>query len=298
VAFVGCLSAYKFAFVSFFSGEVGRMDSDRINAIAFSMGVKRSKILLPWEQAPLKDIFGCKAPLIPAAQWVPEPGSAVGSLDIDKTVSKGHLLGKTSWTTKTTLIPWPVFEEAKLSKVLELWRVVILDSFQHTALGQQIHGLMSGDEPNEDALKEVIKDALCGKSISTLRSRVASITTFGRWKKSISLPDEVAIFPITEELAYRYICELRKEGAPKTRATRFLEAVGFCKGMLGADVSEVLSSARCGLRQRPVVEVLFEPSDLREGLAALRHHEGTLGPSERLDTLVPCPESSVAIEIP
>lgn len=220
------------------------MDSDRINAIAFSMGVKRSKILLPWEQAPLKDIFGCKAPLIPAAQWVPEPGSAVGSLDIDKTVSKGHLLGKTSWTTKTTLIPWPVFEEAKLSKVLELWRVVILDSFQHTALGRQIHGLMSGDEPNEDALKEVIKDALCGKSISTLRSRVASITTFGRWKKSISLPDEVAIFPITEELAYRYICELRKEGAPKTRATRFLEAVGFCKGMLGADVSEVLSSAR------------------------------------------------------
>ena len=70
------------------------MDSDRINAIAFSMGVKRSKILLPWEQAPLKDIFGCKAPLIPAAQWVPEPGSAVGSLELDKTVSKGHFVGK------------------------------------------------------------------------------------------------------------------------------------------------------------------------------------------------------------
>ena len=220
------------------------MDSDRINAIAFSMGVKRSKIVLPWEQAPLKDIFGYRTPLIPPAQWVPEPGNAVGSTDMEKIVSKGHLLGKKSWTTKTTIIPWPVFEEARLSKVLELWRVVILDSYQHTALGQQIHGLMTGDGQNEEALKEVIKDALCGKSISTLKSRVASITTFGRWKKSISLPEEVSIFPISEELAYRYICELRREGAPRSRATRFLESVGFCKGMLGAEVSDVLASAR------------------------------------------------------
>jgi hypothetical protein len=220
------------------------MDSDRINAIAFSMGVKRSKILLPWEQPPLKDIFGCRSPLIPPAQWVPETGIAVESNDVDKIVSKGHLMGKTSWTTKTTVIPWPVFEEAKLSKVLELWRVVILDSYQHTALGRQIPDLMTAPEPSEEALKDVIKDALCGKSISTLRSRVASITTFGRWKKSVSLPEEVSIFPITETMAYRYICELRKEGAPRSRATRFLESVGFCKGMLGAEVSEVLASAR------------------------------------------------------
>ena len=220
------------------------MDSDRFNAIAFSMGVKRSKILLPWEELPLREIFGAKRPLIPPAAWVPEPGVAVGAIEPDRTVSKGHLLGKSSWTTKTTLIPWPVFEEARLSKVLELWRVVILDSYMHTALGRQIHELMSADSSDENALKEVIKDALCGKSISTLKTRVASITSFGRWKKSVSLPEEVSIFPISEELAYRYICELRKEGATRSRATRFLEAVGFCKGMLGADVDAVLTSAR------------------------------------------------------
>ena len=124
-----------------------------------------------------------------------------------------------------TLIPWPVFEEAKLSQVLELWRVVILDSYSHTTLGKQIHGLMSQDDVDEEALKTVIKDALCGKSISTLKSRVASITSFGRWKKSVCLPQEVAIFPISEEMAYRFICDLRKEGAPKSRAKRFLEAV-------------------------------------------------------------------------
>ena len=220
------------------------MDSDRFNAIAFSMGVKRSKIVLPWEESPLRDIFGVKRPLIPPAAWVPEPGVAVGAIEPDRTVSKGHLLGKSSWTTKTTLIPWPVFEEARLSKVLELWRIVILDSYMHTTLGRQIHELMSAECSDENALKEVIKDALCGKSISTLKTRIASITSFGRWKKSVSLPEEVSIFPISEELAYRYICELRKEGAPRSRATRFLEAVGFCKGMLGADVDAVLTSAR------------------------------------------------------
>ena len=230
------------------SGEFGRIDSDRINAIAFSMGVKRSKIVLPWEEPPLSDIFGLKKPLIPPAAWVPEPGASVGAAEVDRTVSKGPLMGRSSWTTKTTMIPWPVFEEARLSKVLELWRVVILDSYKHTVLGRQIHELMSGEQPDEgaikEAIKEVIKDALCGKSISTLKTRVASITSFGRWKKSVLLPEEVSIFPISEDLAYRYICELRKEGAPRSRATRFLEAVGFCKGMLGADVDAVLVSAR------------------------------------------------------
>ena len=99
------------AFVSFDSGEFGRMDSDRINAIAFSMGVKRSKIVLPWEEPPLSDIFGLKKPLIPPAAWVPEPGASVGATEFDKTVSKGHLMGRSSWTTKTTMIPWPVLKK-------------------------------------------------------------------------------------------------------------------------------------------------------------------------------------------
>ena len=128
------------------------MDSDRCNAIAFSMGVKRSKILLPWEQPPLRDNFGYRSPLIPSAQWVPEFGIAVESNQLEKTVSKDHLMGKTSWTARTTIIPWPVFEEAKLSKVLELWRVVILDSYQRTALGRQIHDFMFTQEPSEEAL--------------------------------------------------------------------------------------------------------------------------------------------------
>ena len=220
------------------------MDASRFNAMAHGLGMKRSNIVLPWEQGPLKDILGQKNPLIQPPQWVPEPYSgAVAGLE-DQVVSKGHLLGKSSWTTKTTLIPWPVFEESRLSKVLELWRVVILDSYLHLSLGRQIHSLMSSGDDTEEQLKDVVRDALCGKSISTLRTRVSSIASFGRWKKSVSMPEEVSIFPITEELAYKYLCDLRKEGAPCSRASRFLESVAFCKGMLGAEVDDVLNSAR------------------------------------------------------
>ena len=190
------------------------MDSDRMNAIAFSMGVKRSKIVLPWEEAPLSEIFGMKKPLIPPAAWVPEPGASVGATEVDRTVSKGHLMGKSSWTTKTTMIPWPVFEEARLSKVLELWRVVILDSYKHTALGRQIHVLMSGEQTDEGALKEVIKDALCGKSISTLKTRVASITSFCRWKKSVMLPEEVSIFSYIRRTCLQVHLRAPQGGSP------------------------------------------------------------------------------------
>ena len=212
--------------------------------MAHGLGMRGSRIVLPWEHGPLKDILGPKDPLIQPPQCVPEPCSVAETRVDDQVVSRRHLLGRSSWTTKTTLIPWPVFEEAKLSKVLELWRVVILDSYMHLSLGRQMHELMSSGGNTEEQLKEVIRDALCGKSISTLRTRVSSIASFGRWKKSVSLPDEVSIFPITEDLAYRCSCDLRKEGAPCSRASRFLEAVAFCKGMLGADVDVVLHSAR------------------------------------------------------
>ena len=234
-----CSHSYRFC-----SGDFGRMDSDLCNATAFSMGVKKSKNLLPWEQLPLKENFGYRSPLTLYAQWLPESEIAVESNQLEKTVSKVQLMGKTSWTARTIITPWPVFEEAKLSKVLELWRVVILGSYHHTALVRQIHAFMFTREQSEEALDEVIKDALCGKSISTLRSRVASIAIFGCWKRSVSLPGEVSIFLITEYLAYRYICELRRGGAPRSRATRFLESVGFCKAMLVAEVKEVLASAR------------------------------------------------------
>ena len=51
------------------------------------------------------------------------------------------------------------------------------------------------------------------------------------------------------------MCELRKEKAPRSRAPSFLEAVAFSKGLLAADVDEVLGSARVAGASKSTSEV-------------------------------------------
>ena len=52
------------------------------------------------------------------------------------------------------------------------------------------------------------------------------------------------IFPVTEPMAYEYICDLRRMRAAPSKGKRFIEALGFAKGLLGADVDKAISSAR------------------------------------------------------
>ena len=87
-----------------------------------------------------------------------------------------------------------------------------------------------------------MSDALTGKSVATLRARSSSLLSFARWKKG--LDSEAKIFPITELQSYIYVKELRELNAPRTKATRFLEAVSFAFHMLGADVGDTIRSPR------------------------------------------------------
>ena len=67
---------------------------------------------------------------------------------------------------------------------------------------------------------------------------------FGRWKRCISGVEGCGVFPISEEWAYRYLCDPKRNNAAASKRKRFLEALGFSKGLLGADVEDVLQSAR------------------------------------------------------
>ena len=45
-------------------------------------------------------------------------------------------------------------------------------------------------------------------------------------------------------MAYEYLCHLRRLHSAPSKGKRFVEALGFAKGLVGADVSDALSSAR------------------------------------------------------
>ena len=66
---------------------------------------------------------------------------------------------------------------------------------------------------------------------------------FSRWM-NVGAIAHIPIFPVTEELVYKYFCQLRRDGAPASRAARCLQAFGFAKGTIGADVTNILESAR------------------------------------------------------
>eukprot|EP00438_Fugacium_kawagutii_P012880 Skav209930 [mRNA] locus=scaffold1253:288684:290711:+ [translate_table: standard] len=218
------------------------MDSSRFDSLARSLGAKRLKIELPWDQEPLKSIFGVSSQLsvVRAPEWVELPTSSSSQdvpqssvIVVDRFNAKRHL----------SEVSWAVSEDAKLNNALQMWKVIVLDSTNHTKLGATLMQCIQAGK-DEDFIFQIVSDVFNCKATSTLRSRASSLLSFGRWKRAINSDRVPGLFPITEQLAYDYLCELRRTKAASSKRTRFLEAVGFAKGLLGADVQSVLDSAR------------------------------------------------------
>ncbi|CAE7513552.1 unnamed protein product, partial [Symbiodinium microadriaticum] len=146
-----------------------------------------------------------------------------------KVVKKGWL--KASAASKA----WRDSLDEARTAALQMWKV--LQSGDATRLGRILQTVESDSE-----LHTSLRDTFAGKATSTLKSRAGSLLVFSRWKASVEGRETVAIFPLLEKDAYEYLCHSRREGAPRSRIVKFVESVGFARGLLGADVEAVLSS--------------------------------------------------------
>ena len=221
------------------------LTGESIDSFARQLGAKRLRLEFPWEQQPLKDVFVGFSSGISVFQppdWIDQPpverstAVSVGPTD-EKHFGFEHA------RMRLSQISWTGSENKRLHFALQCWKVIVLGSTTHTSLGRKLLDY-SELERSEDEIYEVLQDVFSRKATKTLRTRAASLLAFGRWKRIISGVDGCGIFPISEELAYRYLCDLRRNNAAVSKRKRFLEAVGFSKGLLGADVEEVLNSAR------------------------------------------------------
>ena len=208
-----------------------------IHAEAYRLGVKRSAILLPWERDPVNPVLAKTPRLIKPPVFVPVLFRQHETISVQEAQTGGQL----KWSRTTSVIPWPIAQDRALARSLESWRVILMDNLAGSMVGRQIEAILKG-EPQSKTIEQTISDALSGRAISTLRSRSSSLMAYGRWRKSIT-PD-ATIFPVSECQAYDYVRELREHNAPRTRATRFLEALAFASHMLGADVGMTLRSSR------------------------------------------------------
>ena len=208
-----------------------------IHASAFSLGVKRSGVKMPWERDPVNPVFAKRPRLIQPPVFV----GLVPKLDEEVSIPQGSAEGRIRWSRTTSLIPWPLAQNRELSKVLEAWRIILMDNLSGSMVGRQIEDAMNGDAGSR-SVEQIISDAFSGRAVSTLRSRASSIMSFARWKKGID--QSAPVYPIAEADAYAYVIELKEHNAPRTKATRFVEAVAFSHHMLGADVGDTLRSSR------------------------------------------------------
>ena len=195
----------------------------------------------PWEQSHANSVLGGKPkPLIPAPDWIDFP---LQLFDHAAAISRPTRLDRFNTKLHLSEVSWVASENKKLNVALQCWKVIVLDSTCHSDFGKLLMQCIELGR-SDDYVWQVISDAFSNKSAATLRARSASLLSFGRWKR-IAYPGSMGgIFPISEEMAYDYLCDLRATKAAPSKGTRFLEALGFSKGLIGADVESILKSAR------------------------------------------------------
>jgi hypothetical protein len=133
---------------------------------------------------------------------------------------------------------WEVVQDRARQHALWRWRSLILEMFEVCAVGQEL--LSSCLEAAGDAkLRQVLADTFAGKANSTLNKRAASMIKYISWCRSEGLPP----FPLEETTAYGYVSSLA--GGAASTARSFVQALNFCKGVLGLQgVSELMRSRR------------------------------------------------------
>ena len=109
------------------TGSVGGQAMDlMIHAAAFGLGMKKSAVKFPWEREPVNPVFFKRPRLIAPPVFVPKTVPADDAISIPVAEAEGRL----KWSRKTLLVPWPVAQDRALAKVLESWRLIIMDDYK------------------------------------------------------------------------------------------------------------------------------------------------------------------------
>lgn len=217
------------------------LSTEFIDSCARELGAKRLRLQLPWEGSSWETAFTNKLPsVICKPDWVEFPTSGpvpsvptIGRTKLDRFNARRHL----------SEVSWVGAENHQHNLALQCWKVIVLDSTGHTDLGRLLMRCIEIGK-NDEYIWQVIADAFSNKATATLKARASSLLAFGRWKRALGLGSAEGVFPATEEVVYEYLCDLRRTHAAPSKGKRFVEALGFAKGLLGADVEKALSSAR------------------------------------------------------
>ena len=227
------------------------MDYDQHLAAALRMApAAQGRMLMPWERGGmLAMVFG--GPLMPAMLRGPAAAQgwqgAIPPLPQAKKVAEVPVLETVAERPTTFFrasgrrkpdVPWAIVADDDRQKILAKWKAIVEDNPGCSLLGRHLRSCAG----NEAEINTIVRDTFESRRNNTLLKRAGSVLLYLRWHRA--LYPMVAALPFGEPDVYRYLCDLRIEGAPPTRAQAFVEAVNFSEALLGLPPSGVGKSAR------------------------------------------------------
>ena len=189
---------------------------------------------MPWERGFAGAVLNQKVEILPL-ECLKESTRSAKSMKVEVEPAAQSLEPpkiKPSFAFKESgRMPWDRAQAEERDKVLTGWQVVIAEAGRHSRARSMI----------EADGEEVLDDVFAKKKNGTLQVRLSAMMLYIRWARAKGHKP----FPLQEELCYEYVDQLRKDGAPATRASSFRSALAFCKGAIDLDgVDDILKSTR------------------------------------------------------
>ena len=210
-------------------------DSDVVHSATANLPMNfGSPMTLPWEMGFLGMVMGGApdARIGPSLKKSVEEKLNLVDIEFSDDVEMEEMpeLDKRPKISQSARKPMAIEDEQDRDNEMQKWVVIT------NAIGEENEVVELIAKTNGAALADV----LAKKKTGTLRVRSSSILLYVRWAKAKGL----APFPISTEVVYKYVDELRKDKAPATRANSFRSALAFLKGTFKLDhVDEVLDNS-------------------------------------------------------
>ena len=197
---------------------------------------------LPWQQGVWPSVFGKKQllefkkfqrPLV-----VPNPCSFEAESSEPQTKRRAVPKADT-WQEVVSSLDvetWHDARDALLDRAFKRW-VMLLDGLPATfELVTQLN-----EQPDMQHKIRLVRDVFAGKAPQTLLKRCNSLTKYTEFLK-----ESCIAFPGSEQTLYRFLDELRMQGAKSSKLQSVIEAIRFITYVVGAEeVTRDLLSKRC-----------------------------------------------------
>ena len=120
-----------------------------------------------------------------------------------------------------------------------LWEELARAASCCSEIGRTVVGLQS--EGDQDHLLEALSDVFSDRATAAIARRGSALI---RYLRRATSSWSGSPFPVQEGAAYAYVGDLRRHGAPATRANSFIEALNFAKHVAGFEGLEAAISSR------------------------------------------------------